>query len=377
MTWGHDRGLSPMVATAAQFKENHPDVTIDWEARPLQGFADTPVAKLAEDYDLIVLDHPFIGTMASSGAFVPLSDYLEVRVLQTLAANSVGVSHRSYSYHDRQWAVAIDAAAQVSAYRPDLLEKFGVAIPETWDEVFELAAIQPGFVTLPLLPVDALMSFFSICANADEPAFSRNDGTVVSRDTGETALRILHRLAKVSRREALHWNPIKLWEHMSQTDDVGYCPLGFGYSNYSRKGYRRSVLKFTNIPSAGFGSIGAILGGAGLAISSRCKAKEIAVAYAQWISGAECQRTVYFSSGGQPANRKAWTDVAVNREASNFFIDTLATLSHAFLRPRVENFVEFQAEASFIVSDFLKGKYATMETLELMNEGYRKNCTAA
>lgn len=377
MTWRHDRGLSPMIATAKQFNHSHPEVRIDWEARPLQGFADTPVDQLAEVYDLIVLDHPFIGTMASSGSFLPLDDYVETRVLQTLAANSVGVSHRSYNYHDRQWAVAIDAAAQVSAYRPDLLEKVGAKVPETWDEVFELAATRSGFVTLPLLPVDALMSFFSICANADEPPFSRSEGVVVSRDTGERSLSILKRLAETSLPEALNWNPIKLWEHMSQTDDVGYCPLGFGYSNYARNGYRQSLLKFGNVPSAGFGPIGAILGGAGLAISSKCKAKEVAVAYAQWVSGAECQRTVYFSARGQPGNRKAWTDAEVNREASNFFVDTLATLSQAFLRPRTENFAVFQAEASFIVSNFLKGKHTTLETLGLIDECYQKNCTAA
>jgi multiple sugar transport system substrate-binding protein len=253
----------------------------------------------------------------------------------------------------------------------------GAKVPDTWDEVFELAAIRPGFVTLPLMPVDALMSFFSICANADEAPFSRTNGTIVSRGTGEKSLRILQRLARTALPEAMNWNPIKLWEHMSQTDDVGYCPFGFGYSNYSRNGYRRSLLKFGNVPSAGFGPIGAILGGAGLAISSKCKAKEIAVAYAQWVSGAECQKKVYFSSGGQPGNRKAWTDAEVNREASNFFIDTLATLSQAFLRPRVENFVAFQAEASFIVSDFLKEKYTTLETLGLMDECYEKNCVAA
>lgn len=363
-----------MLATASQFSENHPDVRIDWETRPLQGFADTPVNQLAEDYDLIVLDHPFIGTMASSGCFLPLNDYMEWSVLQTLAAHSVGVSHRCYNYEDQQWALAIDAAAQVSGYRPDLLEMVGAKLPDTWDEVFELAEIRLGFVTLPLLPVDALMSFFSICANADESPFSRSDGTVVSRETGEDALRVLKRLAETSLPEALNWNPIKLWEHMSQTDDVGYCPLGFGYSNYSRNEYRRSLVRFDNIPSAGFGPIGAILGGAGLAISAKCKAKEVAVAYAQWVGGTACQKTIYFSSGGQPANRKAWTDSEVNRRANNFFIDTLATLSQAFLRPRLVNFVTFQTEASFVVSDFLKGKHTTSETLRLMNDLYQRNC---
>jgi multiple sugar transport system substrate-binding protein len=166
---------------------------------------------------------------------------------------------------------------------------------------------------------------------------------------------------------------------MSQTDEVGYCPLGFGYSNYARNGYRPKLLRFDNVPSAGYGSIGAILGGAGLAISAKCKAKEIAVAYGQWVGGTECQKTVYFASGGQPANRRAWTDVEVNREANNFFIDTLYTLSQAFLRPRFANFVAFQSKASVVVSDFLKGTHTATETLSLMDELYDRfapSCTS-
>ncbi len=47
ITWNHTRGLLPMLATAQQFEETHPGITIRWEKRSLQAFADAPLSELA------------------------------------------------------------------------------------------------------------------------------------------------------------------------------------------------------------------------------------------------------------------------------------------------------------------------------------------
>ena len=80
-----------------------------------------------------------------------------------LAAASVGPSFASYTYGGRQWALPIDAAAQVQAWRPDLI----AAPPKTWDEVMALAG--DGKVLLPLRNPHALMVFFTLAANLGTP----------------------------------------------------------------------------------------------------------------------------------------------------------------------------------------------------------------
>jgi multiple sugar transport system substrate-binding protein len=372
ITWQHDRGLAPMLATASRFAETHPETRIDWEARSLQGFADSPIRHLAEEYDLIVLDHPFMGTVARGGYLVPLDKYVPPEVRASLRGESVGASHDSYFYDDHQWAFAIDAAAQVAGYRPDLLQAAGVTVPRTWDDVFALARTRRGFVTTPLLPVDALCSFFTLCASSGEPPFGSSSGKIVSDQTGEVALLHLNHLAECGAPESLEWSPIKVWEKMSATDEIAFCPLGFGYSNYARTNYRKFQLRFTNIPSFGLGvPARAVLGGAGLAISAQCKELFSAVTYAAWVASAECQRTLYAQSGGQPANKKAWTDSEVNRISHQFFEATLPTLEQAYVRPRFPGFVEFQTEASSLISDFLHGRNGVKDTLRLLDECYR------
>lgn len=352
MTWRHDRGLAPMLATARQFSLDHPGVIIEWEARSLSQFGEAPVEHLASQYDLVVLDHPWMGALARSRSFLALDEVLSAPELERFADDSAGPSHLSYNLDGHQWALANDAAAQVAGCRPDLLEREGLAFPQTWEQVFEIAKIRRGLVSMALLPLDAFLAFCSICANAGEPPFA-DTSKMVSRSTGEYALKTLRRIRDISSEEALCENPIAVWERMSTTDETAYCPLAFGYSNYARAGYRPHRLSFGVIPSGGEGSVGSTLGGAGIAISARCEHRGKALAYATWVASRECQRTLYFDSGGQPGSRTAWTDDHTNTITNGYFRSTLPVIENAWLRPRHAGFAEYQNAGAEIISRFL------------------------
>ena len=131
IAWDHPRGFDPMVATAREFKKNNSDIEIIWEKRPLQAFADRPIEKMAFDYDLMIIDHPHVGEASRKGLIYELNNFLEYQDdLNLLHKASVGLSHQSYNYNENQYALAIDAAAPVSAYRKDLINN----IPQTFEE---------------------------------------------------------------------------------------------------------------------------------------------------------------------------------------------------------------------------------------------------
>lgn len=370
MTWRHDRGLAPMLATARQFCQEHPGVSIEWEARSLSEFGEAPVEDLAARYNLVVLDHPWMGALAQSGAFLALDAVLPSRQLAELATDSAGPSHASYMIDGHLWALSIDAAAQVAGYRADLLEREGASFPKTWEEVFALAAIRRGFVSLPLFPLDAFLAFCSICANAGEAPLA-SGSMVASRATGEYALDSLRRLRDGATEKAPGENPIAVWERMSSTDETAYCPLAFGYSNYARSGYRPHRISFGLIPSAGRGPVGATLGGAGLAVSTLGAHRDVAVEYAAYVANRDCQRTLYVESGGQPGRLSAWTDEAANHLSHGYFRATLPVIEHAWLRPRHARFAQFQIVGAEIVARFLAGSANARETLNELDRSWR------
>jgi len=88
MTWDHARGYDPMVATSDAYMATHPGVEISWEKRSLQAFADRPIADMAADYDLMVIDHPHVGEVAESGQLLAL-DRPAVVFTHVLVINAV------------------------------------------------------------------------------------------------------------------------------------------------------------------------------------------------------------------------------------------------------------------------------------------------
>lgn len=375
-TWDHTRGYAPLPATAEAYSAAHPDMRVVWEKRTLRDFAEMSLPQLALKYDLIVLDHPWIGGCVAAGALVPLDSYLSADFLDDQAANSVGKSHASYAYDEHQWALAVDAAAQVAAYRPDLLERYEAEIPRTWGEVFALAERlkrDGATVSTPLMHVDCFPAFFSLCANAGEQAFTSEDAAV-SRAVGRHALGMMRRLAEIGHPDAVKWNPPQLLDRMSTSDDIAYSPLLFGYTNYARPGYRDHLVRFADIPADVNGlPNGAILGGAGLAISSTCQHPEAAADYAAFVASGEAQRGMYFDTGGQPGHRGAWLDARTNAEANDFFTDTLATLDGAAMRPRYDGWIAVQDAACRILHHFLTENGDADRTLDALDNAYRQS----
>jgi multiple sugar transport system substrate-binding protein len=102
ITWAHSRGFTSIVAVSQRYAELHPDIDITWEKRSLQEFADAPVEKLAEAYDLLIIDHPWAGFAAKHKILLPLQEYLSEEYLNDQAENSVGASHNSYNFDGYQ-----------------------------------------------------------------------------------------------------------------------------------------------------------------------------------------------------------------------------------------------------------------------------------
>lgn len=370
ITWDHSRGFTSVVATAQRFHELIPYVEITWEKRSLQAFADEPINELAKRYDLLVIDHPWAGFAARTEVILPLDQYLSSAFLDDQANNSVGQSHESYSFNGHQWALAIDAATPVAASRPDLLEKQRLQLPESWDDLVGLA--KKGLVAIPGIPQDTLMSFYMVCCTLGEDVCETPDH-VISDTIGLSALELLRELGAHIHQNCYEMNPIKVYEAMTTSDHFAYSPFAYGYSNYSRTGYARKILKFHEMVSINRSPLVTTLGGTGLAISSHCQHKEIAAAYAEYVADPTTQRTLFFDNGGQPGHRAGWEDEYTNSQSLNYFKDTLPALERAFLRPRYHGHMYFQDNAGAPIRQFMMDGGNPKEVLRILNELYAKS----
>lgn len=352
MTWNHARGYEPVRAASDAYSRLHPDVRIVWEKRSLKDFGDYPVDALAREYDLIMIDHPHVGISSAQGVLVPLDLHLPADFLTDQAANSVGPSFRSYQWNGHQWALPVDAAAQVASYRPDLLD--AKQLPRTWQEVAELARSLPSGrkIGWPLCPTDAMCSFLTLCAGAGGDAFF-SETAGIPRHVGEAALERMLGLLPLLHESSLASNPIQMYDRMAKEDDIVYVPLAFGYSNYARSGFAEKLLRFANIPSESGAPAGALLGGVGIAVSASSRHVLMAVEFTRFLADGELQRTLYAQHDGQPAHESAWRDAEVNRYTHGFFADTYETLAASYMRPRYAAFPAFQERAGVLLHEAL------------------------
>jgi multiple sugar transport system substrate-binding protein len=361
ITWEHARGYGSVVAAAEAYRTIRPDVEIAWEFRSLQAFADHPIEQLVEHYDLLVIDHPHVPGAAERGLFAQLDAVGHDDELVTLAGQSVGRSHESYRHLGHQWGLATDAAAQVSAYRPDLIAE----PPRDWPAVLELA--REGRVLWPGKPIDAFSSLVTVSANAGASPMN-GDGTFLPNEDALAALALLHELAAHVPAENLAMNPIQVADALADGSEFAYSPLLFGYTNYSREGFRASRLRYVDIPSGPRGVTGSLLGGAGIAVSARTGSPAEAIDHAFWLASAPVQAGVYFDGGGQPGNSVAWEDDRTNAATLDFFGGTRATLEGAYLRPRFAGYIELQDSLSPLVTQALAGELTDEQCVRRMND---------
>ena len=371
ITWGHSRGITPLLAASQRYAELHPGVTITWEKRSLQEFADYPLEKLVSAYDLLIIDHPWVGRAASMGCVLPLDEYLSPEYLKDQSENSVGYSHHSYQYEGHQWALAIDAATPAASCRMDLLQAAGRKAPETWGEVLEIGRL--GRVAVPAIPIDLLMNFYMFCIAHGTRPF-QNTKEVIEDATGIRALETMRELYSLVDPKMFGANPIAVAEWMTTTDDYWYCPFAYGYSNYARKGYASKILTYTDLIRMGSrGRLQSTIGGTGLAISAHSRHKELALDYAQMIVAPEFQSTFYVEHGGQPGHRMAWINDRANRLTHNFFYTLLPAMERGYMRPRYNGYLFFQDHAGQPIQDYLLNRTEARMALTAMNQLYRES----
>ncbi|MBX3582393.1 MAG: extracellular solute-binding protein [Rhizobiaceae bacterium] len=367
MTWDHRRAIDPLTRTMPLFRRLHPEIDIEWSARPLSGFEFTPIDKLAEEYDLIILDHPFMGSVAASGSLAPLD-----RIEGLSDAMFVGPSLRTYRMDGKFWALPVDAACQVAVSRPDLMKTLGAEPPGNWDGLLALGAKarrQAMHLAIGLAGVHSLMTFFTLMANLGAPCAVVREEALADRDVAREALGLMRGLLEFCPPGVLGWNSIRLHDEMAARDDLVYCPAVYCFATYAEAD-RARPLRFHNLPGP-TGASGSTIGGTGLAVSARSPHIDAAMAYVRFCAELSTQRA-FAEHHGQPALRDLWLDESINERFGDCYRDTLQTFEKCWVRPRYDGYLAFQEKAGDLIEAHLRGgldQDTLLDRLQRMHTG--------
>ncbi|MEV0389152.1 hypothetical protein [Nonomuraea sp. NPDC050643] len=346
LTWDHPRGYAPLdELTRLDLAGDNPygqvPEPIEWDRQPLEGFESEPITRLAQTYDVMVIDHPGLG--AATDALVPMEELFGPDELAGL--RFAGRSYESYHLDGRQWALPLDAATQVAAARP------GVTVPGTWPELAEFA--RGTRTALCLGGPHAFLMFCALCS-----------GDFLDEEAGERALELMAELLALSDPELSLRNPIGVLDAMT-ADAVDCCPLLYGYVTYP--------LTWSDAPAWPGAAPGSVLGGTGLVVSRRRigTIREAVRAHLLRLTSEPVQARLFPAVGGQPAARSVWTAQDGGRPATGFYRDTLATMEAAWIRPRFPGYITLQERSSALIRDGLLARTPAAALLRDLHEDWR------
>ncbi|MFJ4777599.1 ABC transporter substrate-binding protein [Streptomyces sp. NPDC088762] len=120
-------------AAAAEFNRTHTDIQVRFSPIPggAEGYSKISNAIKAGDApDVATIEYNVVPEFASQGFLEDLTASSGELVKKSFPA---GVQNM-VTFGGKTWSVPFDATPQVFFYRKDLFEKYGVAVPTTWDE---------------------------------------------------------------------------------------------------------------------------------------------------------------------------------------------------------------------------------------------------
>ena len=369
ITWDHDRGILPLLETTSRFEKLHPDIRIHWQCRSLKEFGDYPVEKLAEKFDLLLIDHPFSGEAYKHNILVDFNHFLSPDQMAVRKDQELGRTHECYNYEGSQMALSVDIAAMVSVYRKDLLEKEGVPLPDSLDEILKLAR-RSGRVAAPMGPTDIWCMFLSLGGAKFGDDFITEHG--IRQEDMVWVLEQIYRICDAVLPESIDWNPIQIMDRMAEEDWIFYAPFCFGYVNYAWRNLKKP-LHFVNTPLWDTAKTACVLGGVGIAVSAGSRHVEKAVQYAEYVTRPEVQEKEYFLSGGQPGQRNAWESDCNNLVTNGFFKNTRATIDHAYLRPRFPGWNVFQEKCGALIHAGVKSMADPCKMAEEIQSAFQEH----
>ncbi|MEO9146435.1 MAG: extracellular solute-binding protein [Ginsengibacter sp.] len=319
------------------------------------------------DYDLVVIDHPWAGFCFDRNLVLDLKNLLDPSQWNDLEPNCVGPSFKSYIFENKLLAIPIDMATPVPSWRPDLIAKNGLQLPATWNDLIVMAdkkhVIMPGF------GADLFLNWLMLLHALDAHPFDSPD-TIAEKEKAIEAMSLLKRLAEPMPEEILSWNPIIIAELMTRHDKYTYCPFAYSYSNYCRPSFVDKPLQYGNLVQLNGKPLRSILGGTGISISSSCKETELALGFSLYCASSQVQSNIYTYAGGQPARKEAWLSENLIPFTGGFFPDSYLSHENALVRPRYNGYVSLQEKAGVPLQNFIKGNISANKTWETIEECY-------
>ncbi len=183
-----DEFKEPLLKAIAEYESAHPNVTIEPEWLANFDYYENYKIALAGDTapDIVKIDHVFVQSLGYNGQILELGQFGAGEVKDQF----VEAAWKANMYQDDVYALPFDANTLALMYNQDLLDRAGVAVPTTYDELVDVSMAINNLgdegvfgYTVPVSPQGS--GFLSFQFNSWS---ARNGGQILNNDWSESEL---------------------------------------------------------------------------------------------------------------------------------------------------------------------------------------------
>lgn len=312
-----NRGVAPL------FEKAHPGVSVQVTGTPIANYGSKVAAAMAagsREWDVIQLDYAQLPQFAPAGWVAPLDKWIAQDPAYKKSLSDIPPRVLNlYKYGGKQYGVPADSNAMMCYYRKDVLDKYGMKPPATWDDAVEIAkelhsknGKRYGYVGSLGRGLYAYLGFAPVIWSFggeiwDEKTF---EVKVDKGDAGFKALSVLRELVKYGDPVSVNASDDEVNSSMSSGTSV-LAPCAWGNSVMTNKEFSKfyEVIHTTLVPVGVDHTRVPAMGGLGHMVVARSSKKKLAWEYVKFVTSPDrAIGEAWIQHTGQPARLSFLTD---------------------------------------------------------------------
>lgn len=376
--WDYYGQATPLKKSIAEFSKAHPEITVDYQAFDYEALhSKFPVSVAAgQAPDLATVDMTWIPSFAANGLLGDLTGVSQGQLNGKPLADQYSSGANEAMHYDGKLVTALyDFDAYALFYRKDILDKKGISVPTTWDELVSATAklaerpsagaapTKYGFAVQP----DTFHYSQYLFQNAGSILDNDLKKAVFNQPAGVQALDFMQSL--LTKGGGVYWPDPSTLTAAVKSEQIGMFVNGPYMMGVLKAGVPEQSGKWAVAPAPVGKQPGSYLGGTGLVIPTGAKNPRAAWELAQWLLQPEQQKYVYTEAGAAPATRAALELPALSAPDPYFggqapfsvFKDAQATATHF---PYVASWGDIDSAITDGVTSVLLGKASSQSALD-------------
>jgi len=350
------------------------------------------VTQGAGTYDMVHVDGIWMGQYAGHGLIIPVDSFVEQTDPEVLDFKDFLPTCLSEfcAWDSKLYGLPFDTCVVMLYYRTDLLEKYNLKVPTTWDELYRAAKIitdnekQNNVYGLTLMAkrgVQLQATYATIFGSYGGYYYDENYQATLNSMAALESLKMLNKLISVSNPGCLAQD----YDELNATFSNGNAAMAIQYNDsipsfkdpsQSKIVGKWSVATLPGTVVDGKLKIAALLGGWNMGILSDSKNKEAAWEFQLWATSKEMETRLAVA---QPPSRRSVLVALANQYPE--YVPMLESFDTGWGRPRIDKWTEMSDAIETALSQAVTGETTPEIALEnaqqqenqiLLRGGYQK-----